>query len=87
MATRNAASLALKKKSVSFQQRSSNHDTTSSKQSTRVVIRNMARAAAAIVTKKAVAIASLHSTNNAHSNVHDGVDKVPSVDPLKEKSI
>ena len=87
MATRNTASLPLKKKSGSFHKRSSNSDTTSSKQSTGVVTRNMAKAAAATVTKRAVAIASMHSTDNADSNMHDKVGKVPSVDPLKGKSI
>ena len=87
MATRSVASLPLKKKFRSFQQRHSNSNTTSSKQSSGVVIKNMARAAVAIVTKRAVAIVSLHSTDNADSNVHDGVGKVPFVDPLKGKSI
>jgi len=47
----------------------------------------MAKAAAATVTKTAVAIASLDSTDNTDSNMHDGVGKVPFVDPLKGKSI
>jgi len=71
MATRSAASLPLKKKFGSFQQRSSNSNTTSSKQSIGVAIRNMARAAAVIAIKRAVAIASLHLTDNADSNVYD----------------
>jgi len=87
MATRNVASLPLKKKSGSFQQRSSNSDTTSSKQSTGVVTRNMAKAAATTATKRAVAIASLHLIDNAVSNMHDGIGEVPLVDPLKGKSI
>ena len=87
MAIRNAASLPLKKKSGSFQRRSSNSDTTSCKQSTGVVTRNMAKAAAATVTKRAVAVACLHSTDNADSNTHDEIGEVPSVDPLKGKSI
>ena len=84
MATRNAASIPLKKKSGSFQQISSNSDTTSSKQSTGVVTRNMARVVTVTVTKRAVAIASSHSTENAD---HDGVGKISSVDPFKGKSI
>jgi len=87
MATRSGASLPLKKKFESFQQRSSNSDTTSSKQSTGVVIRNMARAATGTVTKRMIAIVSSHFTNNANSNVHDGVGKILSIDPLKGKSI
>jgi len=47
----------------------------------------MARATATAVTKRAVAITSLHSTDNANSNVHDRVSKIPFVDPLKRKSI
>jgi len=87
MAAKNASSLPLKKIFGSFQQRSSNSDTTSSKQSTGVVTRNMARAAAATVTKRAVAITSLRSTDNADSNMYDEVGKVPFVDPLNGKSI
>ena len=52
-----------------------------------MVTRNIAKVAATAVTKRAVAIASLHSTENANSNVYDGVGKVPSIDPLKGKSI
>jgi len=73
--------------SESFQQRSSNSDTTFSKQSIEVGIRNMARVAAAVIIKRAVVIASLHSTDNVDSNGHDEVGKIPFVDPLKGKSI
>ena len=47
-----------------------------------MVTRNITRAATATVTKRAVVIASLHSTDNADSNVHDGA-----IDPFKGKSI
>jgi len=42
----------------------------------------MATAAIVTVTKRAVGITTLHSTDNGDSNVHDGA-----VDPLKGKSI
>ena len=45
----------------------------------------MARDVVVTITKRTVAVASLHSTSNTDSNVHDGVGKSLFVDPLKGK--
>ena len=74
------------KKIGSLQVRSTNSDTISSNQSTGVTARSIARAAVATVTKRTAVVASLHSTNDIDSNIHDGVGKILSVDPLKGKS-
>jgi len=50
-----------------------------------MVTRSMARAAVATGTKRIVAVASLHFTDNINSNMNDGIDKSLSVDPLKGK--
>jgi len=46
----------------------------------------MARAAAATGTKRTVAVASLHSSDETDSNMNDRVGKSLLVDPLKGKS-
>jgi len=51
-----------------------------------MVTRTMARAATATVTKRTVAIASLHSIDDTYSNAYDRVGKSLSVAPLKGKS-
>jgi len=86
MATRSVASLQLKKKSGSLQQRSTNSDIVSSNQSTGVVTRSMARVVATTGTKRAVVVASLPSTDNTDSNMNDGVGKSLSVNPVKGKA-
>ena len=48
--------------------------------------RSTARATAATVTKRTVGVVSLHSTDDTHSNVYDGVGKTLFIDPLKGKS-
>jgi len=83
MVTKSVASLSLKKKSGSWQRRSTNSDTISSNQSTVVVTRSMAKAAAATSTKRTVAVASLHSANDTDSNMNHGVGKSLFVDSLK----
>ena len=86
MATGSVASSSLKKKSGSLQRRSTNSDTISSNQSTGVVTRSMAKATAATGTKRTVASAFLHSTDDTDSNMNHGVGKSLSVDPLKENA-
>jgi len=46
----------------------------------------MARVAATTVKKRTVAVASLHSTNDADYNMREGISRTPFVDPLKGKS-
>jgi len=45
----------------------------------------MARVAAATVIKRTIMFASLHSTKDTNSNMHDGVSRTLSVDPFKGK--
>jgi len=83
MATRSVASSPLKKKSRTWQQRSTNSDTISSNQSTGVITRSMAKAIVAAGTKRTVAVISLHSTDGIDSNMNQGAGKSLSVDSLK----
>ena len=87
IAAGSVTSLPLKKKSGSLKRKSTNFDIISNNQSTGVVTRSMTRAVATIVTKRTVVVASLHSTDNSNYNIHDGVSRTLSVDPLKGTSI